>query len=133
MWGYFAPIKETSSCVLVTQSCPTLCYSMNCSPPGSAVHGILQARILEWVPMPRGSSLENLELRSPALQADSLPSESPRKTMFTILDHQGSLLLKGAIWPEIINERLVVGTWDKVIHSVGLAKEMARSSSELGF
>ena len=30
------------------QSCPTLCDSMNYSPPGSSVHGILQARILEW-------------------------------------------------------------------------------------
>ena len=40
------------------QSCPTLWDSMDCSPPGSYVHGILQARILEWVAMPssRGSS-----------------------------------------------------------------------------
>jgi len=30
-------------------SCPTLCDPMDCSPPGSSVHGILQARILEWV------------------------------------------------------------------------------------
>ena len=36
-------------CVLVTQSCPTLCDPMDCSPPGSSVHGILQARTLEWV------------------------------------------------------------------------------------
>ena len=36
-------------CVLVTQSCPTLCDPMNCSSPGSSVHGILQARVLEWV------------------------------------------------------------------------------------
>ena len=33
----------------VTQSCPTLCDPIDCSPPGSSVHGILQARILEWV------------------------------------------------------------------------------------
>ena len=33
----------------VAQLCPTLCYPMNCSPPGSSVHGLLQARILEWV------------------------------------------------------------------------------------
>ena len=33
---------------LVTQSCLTLCDPMDCSPPGSSVHGILQARILEW-------------------------------------------------------------------------------------
>ena len=32
----------------VTQSCPTLCDRMNCSLPGSSVHGIVQARILEW-------------------------------------------------------------------------------------
>ena len=42
----------------VTQSCPTLCDTMDCSPPGSSIHGILQARILEWVAVSfsRGSS-----------------------------------------------------------------------------
>ena len=34
---------------LVAQSCPTLYDPMNCSPPGSSVHGIFQARVLEWV------------------------------------------------------------------------------------
>ena len=38
--------------VLVAHSCPTLCDPMDCSPPASSVHGILQARILEWVAMP---------------------------------------------------------------------------------
>ena len=44
--------------VLVTQSCPTPCDLMDCSPPGSSVHGIFQARILEWIAIPfsRGSS-----------------------------------------------------------------------------
>ena len=37
---------------LVTQSCLTLCHPMDCSPPGSSVHGVLQARILEWVAIP---------------------------------------------------------------------------------
>ena len=36
-------------CVLVPQLCPILCHNMDCSLPGSSVHGILQARILEWV------------------------------------------------------------------------------------
>ena len=42
----------------VTQSCQTLWDSMDCSPPGSSVHGMLQARILEWVAISftRGSS-----------------------------------------------------------------------------
>ena len=39
-------------CVLVAQSCLTLCNPMDRSLPGSSVHGILQARILEWVAMP---------------------------------------------------------------------------------
>ena len=45
-------------CVLVAQSCPTLWDPMDCSPPGSSVHGILLATILEWVAIPfsRGSS-----------------------------------------------------------------------------
>ena len=47
------PPRETNTklslCRLVTKSCPTLCNSMDCSLPGSSVHGILQARIPEWV------------------------------------------------------------------------------------
>ena len=45
-------------CVLVSQLCPTLCNPMDCSPPGSSLHGILQARMLEWIAIPfsRGSS-----------------------------------------------------------------------------
>ena len=43
---------------LITQSSPTLCDPRDCSPPGSSAHGILEARILEWVAVPssRGSS-----------------------------------------------------------------------------
>ena len=46
-------------CCLVIKSCPALCDPIDCSPPGSSVHGISHARILEWVAMPssRGSSL----------------------------------------------------------------------------
>ena len=45
-------------CMLSLKSCSTLCNSMDCSPPGFSVHGILQAKILEWVAMPssKGSS-----------------------------------------------------------------------------
>ena len=51
--GYSEKVK-----VLVTQSCPTLYDSMDCSPSGSSVHGILQATLLEWVAISfsRGSS-----------------------------------------------------------------------------
>ena len=65
----------------VIQSCPTLCHPMDCSIPACSVHGILQARILEWVAISfsRGSSWPRNWPRSPTLQADVLPSEPPRK------------------------------------------------------
>ena len=55
----------------------TLCDPMDNSPPGSSVHGIIQARILEWVAIYFSSVLPNpgIEPWSPALQADSLLSE----------------------------------------------------------
>ena len=65
----------------VAKSHLTLCNLMDCSPPGSSVHGILEARILECVPIPfsRGS-FPRIEPGSPALQADSLQSKPPGKT-----------------------------------------------------
>ena len=59
----------------------TLFNPMDGNPPGSSVHGILQARILEWVSMPSSRDLPNpgTEPGSPALQADSLPLEPPGK------------------------------------------------------
>ena len=67
--------------VLVAQSCPTLYDPMDSSLPTSSVRGILQARILEWVVIPSPGDLPDpgIELRSPALQADSLPFEPPGK------------------------------------------------------
>ena len=57
-------------CVLATQSCPTLCDPMNYSPPGSSVHGILQARIMEWLAIPFLGNLLNAGIKPgfPALQ-----------------------------------------------------------------
>ena len=63
--------------------CPTLCNPMDCSPPGSSVHEIFQARILEWVAIcfSRESSNPGIEPGSPSLQADSLPTELQGKPM----------------------------------------------------
>ena len=47
--GHTASEKKKKVKALVTQSCPTLCNSMDCSPPSSSIHGTLQARILEWI------------------------------------------------------------------------------------
>ena len=60
---------------LVAQLCPTLCNHMNCSPPGSSIHGILQARTLEWVTfLTQESNLGLLYYRQILL-----PSEPPGK------------------------------------------------------
>jgi len=50
---------------------------MDCGPPGFSIHGIVQARILEWVAISsfRGLPNQGIEPGSPALQADSLPAE----------------------------------------------------------
>ena len=72
------PSPNISVKVLVAQLCLTLCNPTDCSPPGSSVHGILQARILECIAIPFPGDLPNpgIESRSPTLQEDSLSSES---------------------------------------------------------
>ena len=67
---------QTKVKVKVSQLCLTLCNLTEYT-----VHGILQARILEWVAFPfsRGSFQPRIEPRSPALQADSLPAEPQGK------------------------------------------------------
>ena len=54
---------------------------MDCGPPGSSVHGILQAKTVEWVAIPSPEDLPDpgIETGSPALQADSSPFEPPGK------------------------------------------------------
>ena len=65
--------------VLVIQSCLTLCNTMDYSSPGSSVHGILQARILEWVAMPfsTGTSLRRDQTRVSCISGRFFTSEPP--------------------------------------------------------
>ena len=65
----------------VAQSCPTLCDLMDCSLSGFSVHGIFQARVLEWIAISFSRDLPDpgIEPGFPALQADALPSEPPGK------------------------------------------------------
>ena len=69
--------------VLIAQSCLTLHDPMDCSLPGSSVHGILQAWILEWLMIPSPGKPPHPEIKpgSPTFQADSLPSQLPGKRM----------------------------------------------------
>ena len=79
---YFSlDLRISSSCVLLnvkvkSQSCLTLSDPMDCSLSGSSVHGIFQARVLEWIAIAFSRDLPNpgIEPWSPSLQADALPS-----------------------------------------------------------
>ena len=64
-------------CCSVAKPSPTLCNPRDCSPPGSSVRGISQARILEWLPFPSPGGLPGpgIEPRSPALAGGFFPTE----------------------------------------------------------
>ena len=69
-------------CVLVTQSCLTLCNPMDYSPPSSSAHGTVKVGILEWAAMHSSRGLFLTQGPNPALrhwQVDSLLSEPPGK------------------------------------------------------
>ena len=83
-WIQPAPLRLESMKVLVAQSYPILYDPMDYGPPSSSVHGILQARILEWVALPssRGSSWPRNRTHVSCLlhwQAGSLPLVPPGK------------------------------------------------------
>ena len=77
-------------CVKLLQSCLTLCDPMDCSLPGSPVHGLLQARILEWVATRSSRGIFPTQGLYPCLlgllhwQADSLPLVSPQKLVVVV-------------------------------------------------
>ena len=58
--------KKTESAI--AQSYPTRCNPMDCSLPGSSVHGMLQARILEWVAIPFSKGLPDPEIKPRSLE-----------------------------------------------------------------
>ena len=75
--------KPFAMLCLVAQLGPTLCDPVDCSLPGSSVHGIFQARIQEWVALPfPDPGIEPISPVSPALQADSLPAKPPGEPNF---------------------------------------------------
>ena len=80
-WNQYCNLPSRVS--LNHQLYPNLCDPLDSSPPGSSVHGILHARILEWVAISFSRDLPDpgIEPRSPALQADALTSEPPGKPL----------------------------------------------------
>ena len=59
-------------CAKVLQSCPTLCNPVDCSPPGSSIHGILQERVLEWAAISSSRDLPEPGIKPTSLMFPSL-------------------------------------------------------------
>ena len=80
---HFPKVNKVES--KVAQSCPTLCDPMDCSPPGSSIHGILQARVLEWVAISfsRESSRPRDRTKVSLIVGRRFPSEPPGKSSFS--------------------------------------------------
>ena len=78
---------QAHGCCSVTKSSLTLCDPVDCSLPGSSVHGVLQARILEWVACSSPGDLPNTGIKpaSPTLQVVSLPLSQQGKPLKNIL------------------------------------------------
>ena len=76
--GYILYIKVVYTWCVSHSVVSDFLLSHGLQPPGSSVHGILQARILEWVAMtpPGDRPNSGIKPKTPALQAESLPSES---------------------------------------------------------
>ena len=77
--------SEKSTHAKLLQSCPTLCHPIDHSPPGSPVHGILQAVVLKWVAMPFSRGIfpiqgSNLRLTSPPLASRLFTTSTTRET-----------------------------------------------------
>ena len=110
-----------AACQLL-QTCPTLCDPMDCSPPGSSVHGILQARILEWVTMPSSGSSD------PGIKPTSLMFPVLAVGLFTTsTTWEARILLRpeepGGLQP--IGQQRVRHDWSNLVHTwVGVSQVM---------
>ena len=88
------PGKERKK-VKSAQSCPTLCSPMDCSPPGSSVHGIFQARVLEWAfPSSKNTVVDGCSLLQGIFPTQEWNPGLPycRQILYS-LSHQGSLYI----------------------------------------
>ena len=105
-------------CVSVVQLCPTLCDPVDCSPPGSSMHGILQARILEWVAMPssRGSSPPKDQTSVSHIEGRFFTTE-PQGSLCR-LQLLGARKVGGSWWVKL--PYFLFWKWQKVPHPVWL-------------
>ena len=105
-------VYQKKQTVLVPQSCPTLCDPMDCSPPDSWVHGILQARILEGVALPssRGSFRPRDRPQDRlSLTVGSIPSDGPHQ--HDIRNRALEEPLRASLWASRDEEEASPGAW----------------------
>ena len=95
-------IKQVKLKVLVAQSRPTLSDPMDCSLPGPSVHGILQARILEWVAMPSSRGI------------------FPTQGSILGLPQCSQTLYHLSTRPKVLEKRRALYSYDQVLNSTGL-------------
>ena len=118
LWPYYVHAE-------LLQSCPTLCNPMDCSLPGSSVHGILQARILEWVvrSSSRGSSWPRdrigVSLCLLHWQEGSLPLGSPfdHTTLLYFFSLQSHWIFFRTLSEEVFSQK---STWIMPLFHLGL-------------
>ena len=91
------------ACVWGCSAMSSLCDPMDCSPPGSSVHGILQARIPEWVILGKEMDLPSpgIELSSPALTGRSFTTEPPGTPLW---DHSTAIYWRTPISVSMTNK-----------------------------
>ena len=80
--GESSPLMCMHACVLSRLSRVQLCATLDCSPPGSSVHGSLQARTLEWTAVPSSRGSSHPGVKPPQWQASSLLLALPGKPQF---------------------------------------------------
>ena len=96
--GMGSEVKKWSK---VAQSCPTLCNPMDCNPPSSSIHGVLQARILEWVAISfsRGSFRPRDRTQVSRIAGRRFGKDKANvKTALSFLFQPPAGLLEGAVW-----------------------------------
>ena len=113
--------KHYFGCCLVANSCLTLCNSVDYSPPGSSVHGISQARILESVAISfsKGSSRLRDWTRISCIAEDSLSSEPSEKSNGGVKGKWFSDYSKAFFWDSQRNLMGRTGLWSKQLKLVG--------------
>ena len=104
----------------VAQSCPTVCDPMDCSLPGSSVHGIFQARVLEWVDIAFSNDKPRQHIKKQRYHfADKGPSSqsygfSSSHVQMWELDHKECWVLKNRCFQVVVQEKTLESPFDSM-------------------